>query len=351
MSELNTEFTFLHQPPQGRAAIRTQPDDFQVQEILGYSPEGEGEHFFLHIRKTGENTDWVARQLAQFCQVAPRDVSYAGKKDRHAVTEQWFCVRYPGKAELNWQLFGSDTIEILSVVRHPRKLRLGNLQGNRFQLRLRQVTDMAELRQRVELIRETGVPNYFGPQRFGRENGNLDRGLALLRGEFKERQRQKKGLYISAIRSWLFNRLVSQRIAGGYWHQLFAGEALMLAGSQSCFVLDQPDSATQQRLESGDVSLTAPLWGQGEPLCTDKARAWEQSQVAEYAEVAQLLEKVGLKKERRALCLRPQDLRLEPVAEDECWLKFSLPSGAFATSVLRELCQIDEPIRGMQDNE
>lgn len=351
MSELNINFAYLQSPPAGSAVIRTVPEDFQVQELLGYTPEGEGEHFYLYIRKTGENTDWVARQLANFCQVSPREISYAGKKDRHAVTEQWFCVRYPGKRELNWQLFNSPTIEVLQVARHPRKLRLGNLLGNRFRLRLRQVTDMSELMRRVEQVKQSGVPNYFGPQRFGHAYGNLDRGLALLRGEYKERQRQKKGLYISAVRSWLFNHLVSQRILEGLWDRLLPGDALMLSGSQSCFVCEQPDAATAERLNTGDVSLTAPLWGIGQPLCIGEARDWEQGHAAVFSEVCDLLEQIGLKQERRAMRLMPEALELTPVSDTECWLSFCLPSGAFATSVLRELSQVTELVQGQQDNE
>ena len=170
----------LGEPP-STAIIRSCPEDFQVFEQLPFEPDGEGEHLFLHIRKRGENTDWVARQLASFCQISPRDVGYAGKKDRHAVTEQWFSVRLPIGRTLNWSLFGGDSIDVLHSCRHSRKLRLGALSGNRFVIRLRDLTEPEAFVERVEKIRQ-GVPNFFGEQRFGNAGGNLDKGLALLEG-------------------------------------------------------------------------------------------------------------------------------------------------------------------------
>lgn len=338
MTDLPCDFTYLTTEPESSATIRGCAEDFQVIEQLGFEPEGEGEHVFLYIRKTGENTDWVARQLANFAQVSPRDVSYAGKKDRHAVTEQWFCVKYPIKRALNWKLFGGDSIQVLKAIRHPRKLRLGTLKGNRFRLCLRDVTDMEQLQLRVSSIAKTGVPNYFGEQRFGNDFGNLDKGIALLRGEFKERQRHKKGIYISAVRSWLFNHLLSSRIKTGLWDKLLSGDCLMLTGSQSCFCVEEADSTTQQRLDNGEVSLTGPMWGRGELMTSQEAKIFESDTVSAYEEIGQLLTEVGLKQERRALCLRPEGLKVEPVADDVAWIEFSLPAGAFATSVLRELC-------------
>ncbi|GAA0695589.1 tRNA pseudouridine(13) synthase TruD [Marinobacterium maritimum] len=328
---------WLYGEPSSHAVLRTTADDFQVFERLPFEPDGEGEHLFLYIRKTGENTDWVARQLARFCQVSPRDVGYAGKKDRHAVTEQWFSVRLPIGRTLNWQQFGGDTIEVLKTARHSRKLRLGALSGNRFVIRLRDVTDPAAFAARVELAR-AGVPNYFGEQRFGREGGNLVKGQALLAGTLKERQRHKKGLYISALRSWLFNQVISARIGQGLWHSILPGDVLMLNGSQSCFLAgDEAD--LEQRLEQGDLHLTGPMWGRGELMTQSEARAFESAALAPWQELCTGLEGLGLNQERRSLRLVPLGLKAEAEAEGMWRLEFELPAGAFATSVLRELCQ------------
>lgn len=337
--EFDRRFAWLNGEPDITAAIRQENADFQVVEQLGFEPEGEGEHVFLYIRKDGENTDWVARQLARFCQVSPREVGYAGKKDRHAVAEQWFSVRLGVHRNLNWQLFGGDSIEVLKAVRHPRKLRLGVLRGNRFRLRLREVSDMGKLEARFALL-ETGVPNYFGEQRFGFDFGNLDKGLALIRGELKERQRHKKGLYLSAVRSWLFNRLLSERIEQGLWERILPGDVLMLDGSHSCFTADENPEDLQARLATGDLDLTGPLPGSPGKLLTGEAEAWERETLAPWQSILDDLEKLGLRSERRALRLRPQGLAMERESERQCWIEFELPAGAFATSVLRELCHL-----------
>ncbi|WP_432697648.1 tRNA pseudouridine(13) synthase TruD [Marinobacterium sp. YM272] len=337
---------WLHGEPGVSATLRATPDDFKVVEQLGFEPDGEGEHQFLYIRKRGENTDWVARQLANFCQVSPRDVSYAGKKDRHAVTEQWFCVHLPGhRASLNWKLFGGDTIEVLRAEKHGRKLRLGSLQGNRFELRLRDVSDGAELERRFALLAQ-GVPNYFGEQRFGHNFGNIDKGLALIAGRLKERQRHKKGLYISAVRSWLFNRLISERIGRGLWDSLLEGDVLMINGSQSCFRYDNADPSIAERLAKGELNLTGPMWGRGELMTEAAAREFEQEVYAVESTVCEQLEQLGLKQERRSLRLVPESLAIERESDGQWRLGFDLPAGSFATSVLRELCNWQTPQSG-----
>lgn len=340
-SALPTDYRYLDKKPQCLARIRQQASDFQVTEIPSFVPDGEGEHHFLRIRKTGENTDWVARQLAKFCQVSPREVGYAGKKDRHAVTEQWFSVRLGHSKQLNWKLFDSETYQVLEATRHSRKLRLGALAGNRFSLVLRDVSDADALLAQVELAK-SGVPNYFGEQRFGREGGNLERGIALLKGEFEERQRHKKGLYISAVRSWVFNHLLSERIEQQLWHRPLDGEALMLSGSRSFFVAPQWDEELEQRWSSGDIGPSAPLWGRGALQSERQAAEWEKQQLAAFAEITERLEYVGLQQERRALKLVPQGLSAEQLEDGNWRLQFSLPAGCFATSVLRELCQLRE---------
>ncbi len=338
-----TELNYAYGEPVANAVIRQQPEDFQVAENLAFEPEGSGDHVYLYIRKTGENTDWVARQLAHFCQVSPREVGYAGKKDRHAVTEQWFSVHLPGRAPLTWSLFERDTIQVLKATKHGRKLRLGSLTGNRFAIRLRNVSDVSEVLDRCKLVRQ-GVPNYFGEQRFGHHGGNLVKGAALIKGEYKERQKHKKGMYISAVRSFLFNQVVSARYAGDI--QPMPGDVLMHQGSQSCFVYDAEDNTIADRLNALDIHLTAPMWGSGRSICTDQAFAWETTQLEPYGELQAGLENLGLNQERRALRLLPQNLDVVQEADDQLLLSFDLSVGSFATSVLREICQVENAQRG-----
>lgn len=335
---LDMTLPWLFGEPKSRGQIRVEPADFIVQEDLGYEPEGEGEHHYLYIRKTGENTDWVARQLANFAQVSPRDVAYAGKKDRHAVTEQWFSVHLPGKRKLlNWSMFGGDTIQVLKQNKHRRKIKLGNLRGNRFKLRIRSVTDDADFAKRAELIRQ-GVPNYFGEQRFGQQGNNLISGLAMLNGELEERQRVKRGLYISAVRSQLFNKLLAARLREDLWDDLLEGDVLIEPYTQRCQLWDADNAAQQQSFTQREQVLSAPLWGRGELYSQSSAREFEQQQMSVYSDICQQLEELGLRQERRAALLVPQGLELNQAAEGEWELEFSLPAGSFATSVLRELC-------------
>ena len=312
---LDMTLPWLFGEPKSRGQIRVEPADFIVQEDLGYEPEGEGEHHYLYIRKTGENTDWVARQLANFAQVSPRDVAYAGKKDRHAVTEQWFSVHLPGKGKLlNWSMFGGDTIQVLKQDRHRRKIKLGNLRGNRFKLRIRSVTDDADFAQRTELILQ-GVPNYFGEQRFGQQGNNLVSGLAMLSGELEERQRVKRGLYISAVRSQLFNKLLAARLRGDLWDNLLDGDVLIEPYTQRCQLWDSDNEAQQQTFAQREQVLSAPLWGRGELYSQSSAREFEQQQMSVYSDVCQQLEGLGLRQERRAALLVPQGLELNQAAE------------------------------------
>lgn len=338
-SLLDMELPWLYGRPKAEAKIRVEPEDFVVQEDLGYEPEGEGEHHYLYIRKRGENTDWVARQLANFAQVSPRDVAYAGKKDRHAVTEQWFSVHLPGKRKLlNWSMFGGDSIQVIKHDRHRRKIKLGNLRGNRFKIRLRAVTPMSEIVTRVPLI-ERGVPNYFGEQRFGQEGNNLVAGLKMLNGELEERQRVKRGLYISAVRSQLFNKLLAARLDQHLWDNWLEGDVLIEPLSQRCQLWEPENVDQRASVANLEFVLSAPLWGRGELYTQGAARHFEEQIMGQFSEVARQLEELGLRQERRAALLVPQGLELTTGAEGECTLEFSLPSGCFATSVLRELCQ------------
>lgn len=332
---------YIYGKPEACAQFRSTPEDFQVKEVPLITPEGEGEHYYLHIRKTGENTDWVARQLAKFCQVSPGSVGYAGKKDRHAVTEQWFSVHVPGTRLISWSLFETDTIKILSATRHTRKLRLGSLQGNQFSIRLRKVSDGAFFSNRLEKVCQ-GVPNYFGEQRFGVAGGNLDKGLAMLKGELKERQRHKKGLYLSAVRSWLFNEVVSARINGGLWNQLLLGD-LVQQGADTVLTNADNIKQLQRAVEAKEASVTAPLWGRGRSLVTAQAAEWEQGVIDQWQAVCERLEHVGLQQDRRSVALYPRDFVQEQETEDQWLLQFFLPAGAFATSVLRELCMLERP--------
>lgn len=342
---------YLHGTPAATGVIKASPEDFVVVEDLGYGPDGEGEHLLVRIRKVGANTRFVAEALAKYLGVHQRDMSYAGMKDRHAVTEQTFCFRLPGNAMPDLRGFALEGVEILQAVRHKRKLRTGALAGNAFRLVIRQISDREAVETRLTQIRDAGVPNYFGEQRFGRGGNNLVIAEKWARNEITLRDRNKRSLMLSAARSALFNQVTSARLAQqGGLSQVLNGDALQLTGRGSWFVA-QPDEleACQRRVEQHELRITAPLPGRGEPGPQADALAFEEQVLAGETLLTGLIERERVDAARRAMLVVPRDLRWSWWDEVTLELTFWLPAGSFATSVVRELLvqadasdQIDE---------
>ncbi len=346
MSLSTSQWQYLYGKPQSQGQLKTQLADFQVQEVLGYEPSGEGEHCYLWLRKTQLNTAFVAEQLAAFAKVPLRAVTYAGRKDKYAVTEQWFGVHLPGKIEPDWSQFSLQGAEILNHSRHNKKLRTGALKGNRFNLIIRNLQADATLENRLTSISQHGVPNYFGDQRFGNEGGNLYLANRMLDGE-TIRNRNKRSMAISALRSWLFNEMVSARIANGNYRTILLGDAMQLFGSNSFFIQDEAIDASLERLKTGDINITAPLWGAGNLPSKHTAESFEKDIAEANIGVCDGLAALGLKQERRSVHLQPRDMQWQ-ISNDTLNISFELPSGSFATSVMREIIQ---PISPEQDNE
>lgn len=332
MSEL--PFAFGAAPLTAR--LRVAPEDFIVEEILGYDTDGVGEHALLWVEKRGANTDWVARELARFAEVPPVNVGYAGLKDRHAVTRQAFSVQLPGRPDPDWSTFPHAEVKVLAATRHGRKLKRGALRGNRFVLTLREVQGEREAAERVlQQIAARGVPNYFGEQRFGREGGNLAQARAMFAG--RRMDRDKRSILLSAARSQIFNSVLAVRVEQGTWDTALPGEIWSLAGSRSWFGPEPFDAALAGRLAQGDIHPSGPLWGEGEPPSADVVGALERQVAAQYADLAEGLVKARMEQERRALRLMPRDLRWRWLDDATLELAFELPAGAYATVVVREL--------------
>jgi tRNA pseudouridine13 synthase len=328
-------FAYLHGEPQGFAQLRTHKSDFKVYEILPFEPCGEGEHLFIYLRKTGVNTIFVAKALAQYFNVKESLVSYAGLKDRFAVTEQWFGVHLPGKQTFNLSGIVIDGVEILHYKRHNKKLRIGALLGNRFELILRNISDENDITKRWHKIQQSGVPNYFGEQRFGIEGGNLPKALALFAGK-KIRDKKKRGLYLSAARSFLFNHIVNARIEQNVFSTLLTGDVCMLAGTQSVFKVPAPSADLEDRLKHFDIDITAAMWGAGQLMTSGKALTLEQNIAEQHQQICDGLADFGLKQERRKIRLAITQGKLA-ITNDIAQLSFFLPAGCYATTVLREL--------------
>ncbi|HEY5602002.1 MAG TPA: tRNA pseudouridine(13) synthase TruD [Gammaproteobacteria bacterium] len=323
--------------PDANAAIRQRPEDFRVSEQLSFEPDGAGQHVYLFIEKRGLNTEDLASQLAKFADVPPVAVGYAGLKDRHAVTRQWLSVDLAGKPEPHWPELNTDNVTVVETVRHTRKLKRGALRGNQFQITLRDYTgDPQDLARRLEFMQLQGIANYFGGQRFGRHDANLKQAEKLLTGKVKQVKRHLRGLYLSAVRSYLFNLVLSQRVADRTWNQAIAGDVMMLEGSHSVFAADRIDSEIIQRVTALDIHPTGPLWGHGIPMTTRDALDIETRTLQSHQNWCELLSHAGLKQERRALRVKVVDLNWEWRGKDVV-LDFQLPAGSYATAVLREL--------------
>ncbi len=332
--------------------IRTVNEDFQVDEIPDFEPTGEGEHACLKIRKTGQNTEWTSKQLADIAGIARRDVSYAGLKDRHAVTTQWFSVWLPGKPSPDWSAHLPDSIEVLEEVRHNRKVRIGTLKGNNFTLIIRDcVGDKAALENTINMITEQGVPNYFGTQRFGRDNHNIERATAWFSGQIKPKARHQKSMYLSAARSWLFNHYLSSRVEQGSWNTALDGDVFQLDGSNSCFY-EPLDAQLERRVLDYDLHPTGPLWGEGELQSNGTIKNEELGIAKQLSVLSEGLERHGLKQERRSMRLLVSDFNHHWLSEDVLSLSFRLKPGSYATSVLQELgafTDVNELNKSLQD--
>jgi tRNA pseudouridine13 synthase len=310
MHSYSLDFPYAYGSPVSSGGFRQQAEDFQVDEELGYEPDGAGEHVYLHIRKRGENTAWVAEQIARLAKVKVSDIGYGGRKDRHAVTTQWFSVYFPKGQEPDWQLLNSDTVQLLMVARHSHKLRRGEHQRNHFIIRLRNVDNPLEVEQRLQKISEAGVPNYFGEQRFGRQGNNLAQAQSLLVEGINIRDKQKRGLILSAARSYLFNQVLARRVEQGNWRQCLSGD-----------FAEEP---------------SGPLWGRGRSPVSAETLAVEQEVLAQWSEWCNALEHVGLNQDRRVLGLQAENIDWKWLDTD-LELSFALGGGEFATAVLREV--------------
>jgi len=317
--------------------LRVTPEDFLVREWLGFEADGEGDHWLLTVRKRGANTHWVAKQLAKLAQIHPRDVGFAGLKDRNAVTEQAFTVPVRSAVGCAWDGVTGDGFEVLTAARHRRKLKRGALRGNDFEITVRELRgDTNALAGHLETIAAQGVPNYFGPQRFGIEGGNLLRARQWLSGEIELHDRLERSFALSAARSAIFNAVLARRVADGTWNRLLAGDVANLDGSNSIFSVDALDEVLAERCRQLDIHPSGPLWGRGASRSQGEVAELEQQVVASESLLADALGKAGLEQERRALRLRVSNIDWALEA-DQLRLKFRLPRGAFATAVLHEL--------------
>ena len=335
--------------PEIRGVMRQSPEDFKVEEHLGFEPEPDpaGEHLWLWIEKRGQNTAWVAAALAEAADLHPSKASFAGLKDRHAVTRQWISLYLGNKQTPEHTRWAIEGVKILKAIRSAKKLQRGRLQGNRFELILRGLEPIetsgidlqATLNQKLECIAQSGVPNFFGEQRFG--DDNVGRARRLFAGELRgQRSKAKRGFYLSAARSHLFNEVLAQRVMDGSWQRFLPGDVALLDGSQSFFVLKPGEERTpeiQHRLDAFDIHPTGPLPGVGEAVVLGEVAELEAKCLAQHPDLVEGLVDFKVKAMRRSLRSKVSDLRWDWPDQNTLKVAFSLAQGAFATTVVREL--------------
>jgi tRNA pseudouridine13 synthase len=307
--------------PLGEAQFRVNPEDFVVDELVAIQPSGDGEHLLLQVRKCNQNTRWVVDQLAQLAGIRPNDVGYHGMKDRRAVTTQWFSL-YLGKKEFDTALVNTiEGVELLACDRHNKKLRRGDHLANRFTIRLRECSASYEsLHKRLTQIKESGVPNYYGEQRFGRGANNLNEFERLFVNQddttrARGRKRKDRGIHLSAGRSYVFNCILAERVNEGSWNVCLASE-------------NEP---------------TGPLWGRGRLVGSAERIAFETDIASSLTGWIDALEHAGLSQERKALQMKAEQLSWQQIDESDLELCFVLAPGCFATSLLRELTGLQVP--------
>ena len=329
--------------------LRSEPEDFEVDEIALYAPSGEGGHTFLHVEKRLRTTEEVARALARLAGVPPREVGYAGRKDRVAVTRQWFSV--PGVEPETALAFGMPGVRVLEAARHGHKLRTGQLRGNRFQIVVRGVDDTlaARAEERLAGLLRVGMPNRFGEQRFGRDGGNVAEGLALLRGErVRGRPPDRRALRfaVSALQSAVFNEALARRPVA--LDALEAGDLAEVHASGGVFRVEDL-AAEAPRAAAGEVSATGPIFGSrtleptGEPLARERA-----AMAAHGLDPDAPLPRVPglrLRGARRAFRVFPTEAGIAREG-GALRLRFTLPAGSYATVLLEEILGTPEDDEG-----
>jgi tRNA pseudouridine13 synthase len=324
-------------PADSQPRIRVAPEDFMVDEIPLYPPSGEGGHTFVRIEKRLRNTEDVAEDLARAAGISGRDVGYAGRKDRLAVTRQWFSV--PDLDPERALALDLEGARVLEAHRHGHKLRTAQLRGNRFEIRVRDVnaSALARAHSAVELIREFGLPNRFGSQRFGRQGDNARRARSILKtGRVPGKRRQARFL-LSALQAEVFNRILSDRPLP--INVLERGDLAMKHDSGGVFEVED-EARENERAACFEISPTGPIFGSraSEPSGAPgirEARALAELEIPNPREI-QLPRGIRLRGARRSLRILPTGLEMLPET-DALLLRFELPSGSYATVLLEEL--------------
>lgn len=316
--------------------IKAKPEHFQVEEILPYAPCGEGEHLFIKLRRQGWNTADVGRALGKPFGLKPVDVGWGGRKDKNAVTIQTFSLLLPMATPIETVKSALDDLpfELMELKRHGNKLKTGHVAANRFRIILSEVGPQAlpSAVSIAESVRRTGLPNFYGEQRFGIELRNIDRSMGLLkRGKARGK---KEGFMVSVLQSALFNLWLTQRIDRGEFDRVISGDLAKKTDTGGMFTVEDLQEA-QQRFQDRKIIYTGPIYGYKMKPARGLADEYERGLLESLDLDPQTFKPLRAPGSRRAGIIHMDDLSIDKVKEG-LEFTFTLPSGTYATTLLRE---------------
>lgn len=318
-------------------AIKAEPEHFQVEEILPYAPCGEGEHCYITLRRKLWNTADVAAALGKCFRLKSADIGWGGRKDKQAVTIQTFSLLMP----LNMSLeevrsrLSELPFEILAIERHRNKIKTGHVAGNRFRILVTgTIPDgLDRARAIAAVLKQRGVPNFFGEQRFGIDMANLNRAMKMAAGQQPVRSK-RDDLMVSALQSALFNIWLTRRMARGQAGEIISGDVAQKTDTGGMFVVEDLADA-QDRFAQGAIAYTGPIFGFKMKAAETLAAEYEQEILNDFDLHTEVFKRLKAPGSRRTALLNLDDLAIEP-DEAGLWFSFTLPTGAYATTVMRE---------------
>ncbi len=347
---MNTQWRYAWSKPTVTGDLKTQVQDFYVEEQLGFEPDGKGEFYFVFVEKEGVNTDFLAKRLAQMAGIDASKVTYSGVKDRHACTRQWFCLhvlkKEPDFSSIQDAFRAPENVRVIMQVRHSKKLRMGTHTANRFVIRLRNIEgDLDELEARLNLIKDGGVPNYYGPQRFGINENNLYHGKDfVLKGRQSRRKLSKtESFWLSAVRSWCFNQALSDQVENGMWARLCDSDIAQFQRKDEQFRAKDIEPLIYLSVMRGEISPVLPLMSEGWEAGTGPLReAAIKATLSDHLDLLEGLKSFDLSRDSRLARLVPMNMAWELLRntqeeKPQLIVEFSLTKGCFATSILREM--------------
>ncbi|WP_367605767.1 tRNA pseudouridine(13) synthase TruD [Legionella sp. W05-934-2] len=342
MIQIHLHFSHAWGGPTSPGFIKQSPEDFRVEELSNIEFSDSGEHLYLQVEKTNLTTEQCSQSLARIIKKPANVVSYAGLKDKFGITTQWFSIHCPGEDVSPLIPDQHDGWRILQRRRHHKKLKIGWLKGNRFQLIVRDVTRTDMLDDQLKHIQQQGLPNYFGPQRFGNQGNNIYQAWQWFNGHKKVKNPFMKGMLLSAVRGYLFNQQLSLRVQQQNWQKAIPGDVLQLSGTHSVFVADKITPDIQLRIYEHDLSPCGQLVGKERIMSNQEAYQIMQDALNPYQAFVDALIEKNVSAAWRAFILKPVAFEWEWLAENQIKLNFELPAGAYATTILTEVFQIQE---------